>query len=189
MTFMEQSSLSTFDDLFDILVSRGGKRYGNEPVTQLEHALQCAAMAERHGATASLITAALLHDIGHMIHTLGVQPTARGVDDRHEIAGAEALARWFGHAVAEPVRLHVPAKRYLCAVEPTYAARLSAGSVRSLELQGGPMSEDDIASFERRQFMQDATQLRRWDENAKISGLQTPKIEHFRRYAEMVREP
>ena len=123
--------MNPIDRIFERFDRHGGNDYGGERVRQLEHALQCATLAQAEGAEAPLITAALVHDIGHLIHDLGENPAAHGVDDRHELRGREWLARWFGEAVTEPVRLHVNAKRYLTATDPGYFATLSAGSVVS----------------------------------------------------------
>jgi len=170
--------------IFERFDRHGGDGYGDERVRQLEHALQCAALAEAEGAPATLISAALLHDIGHLIHDLGDGPAARGIDDRHELLGREWLSRWFGEAVTEPVRLHVNAKRYLTATDPGYFATLSPGSVRSLELQGGRFAPEMAAGFIGLPFAPEAVKLRRWDEGAKVPGKETPDLAHFRRYLE-----
>jgi phosphonate degradation associated HDIG domain protein len=170
--------------IFERFERHGGADYGGERVRQLEHALQCATLAEAEGAEASLITAALLHDIGHLLHDLGDSPAARGIDDRHELRGREWLARWFGEAVTEPVRLHVNAKRYLTATDPEYFETLSTGSVRSLELQGGPFSAELAAGFIGLPYAPEAVRLRRWDESAKVPGKATPDLAHFSRYLE-----
>ena len=130
-----------------LLEEKGARRYGLAAVSQLQHALQAALLAEQTGSHAALVTAALLHDIGHMVHGLGEDPAAEGVDDRHEELGRAYLSGLFGPEVTEPVRLHVAAKRYLCATEPDYFAKLSPDSVRSLALQGGPMSPEEVAAF------------------------------------------
>jgi phosphonate degradation associated HDIG domain protein len=176
--------MNPIDQIFERFALHGNDDYGSDRVRQLEHALQCAALAEEEGAAATLITAALLHDIGHLIHDLGDRPAARGIDDRHEVVGREWLAQWFGRDVTEPVRLHVPAKRYLTATDPGYFAILSFGSVRSLELQGGAFSADGAAAFMAQPYATDAVRLRRWDEGAKIPGKSTPDLAHFRRYIE-----
>jgi predicted HD phosphohydrolase len=154
-------------------------------VNQLEHALQCAALAEEAGADAALITAAVLYDIGHLVHDLGCEPAARGIDDRHELRGSEWLSSRFGTDVTEPVRLHVAAKRYpyryRCGL---YFATLSPGSARSLALQGGPFTAELAAGFFGLPHAPAAVQLRRWDEGAKSPGKQTPGFEHFRPYLE-----
>ena len=170
--------------IFERFERHGGDNYGGEKVRQREHALQCAALAEAEGAAASLIAAALLHDVGHLIHDLGDSPAARGIDDRHELRGREWLAAWFGEAVTEPVRLHVNAKRYLTATEPGYLEGLSAESLRSLRLQGGPFTPELAGGFIRLPFAQDAVRLRRWDEAAKVSGKPTPDLTHFTPYLE-----
>jgi [1-hydroxy-2-(trimethylamino)ethyl]phosphonate dioxygenase len=176
--------MNPVDQIFERFDLHGDDDYGSDRVRQREHALQCAALAEAEGATSALITASLLHDIGHLIHDLGTAPAARGIDDRHEMLGREWLAQWFGHDVTEPVRLHVPAKRYLTATDPCYFATLSFGSVRSLELQGGPFSAEGAAEFIGQPYAAEAVRLRRWDEGAKVPGLATPDLAHFRRYIE-----
>ena len=176
--------MTSIDRIFERFDLHGDEDYGSDRVRQREHALQCAALAEAEGASPALITAALLHDIGHLIHDLGAAPAARGIDDRHEMLGREWLAQWFGQDVTEPVRLHVPAKRYLTATDPGYFATLSFGSVRSLELQGGPFSTDGAAEFIGQPYAMEAVRLRRWDEGAKVPGLVTPDLAHFRRYIE-----
>jgi len=168
------------DRLIELLRIRGARQYGGERVSQCEHALQSALLATRENAPAALIAAALLHDIGHLLHEEGEQPALRGIDDRHETFGADYLLSAFGPAVAEPVRLHVPAKRYLCATDPFYFARLSPGSVRSLALQGGPFTAEQAAEFQTLPCAADAVRVRRWDEAAKVPGLPTPDLEHYR---------
>jgi phosphonate degradation associated HDIG domain protein len=166
-------------EIGEILAGNGAKRYGDEAVSQLEHALQCAALAENSGASPAMITACLLHDIGHMIDKHFEGAARRGIDRRHEKIGAAFLAQWFGPSVTEPVILHVPAKQYICAVDSEYADTLSPGSVRSLELQGGPFDSEDARRFIRHAYAQDAVQLRRWDDEAKVREATTPPLEHF----------
>jgi [1-hydroxy-2-(trimethylamino)ethyl]phosphonate dioxygenase len=176
--------MSRVDEIFAVYIDKGSSAYGGERINQLEHALQTAMLAEQASADASLIVASLLHDYGHLIHNLGADVFKRGIDDRHEILGAENLAAYFGEAVTMPIRMHVEAKRYLCATDPEYLKRLSAGSIWSLELQGGPFAATELDEFIKRPFAAEAAKLRRWDESAKIHGLQTPKLEHFRPYVE-----
>lgn len=170
------------DRICAILNERGGADYGDEHVTQLAHALQCAQLAEAGRASPALITAALLHDIGHLVHDLGPGAAQRGIDDRHEARGRDWLGQYFGEDVTGPVRLHVEAKRYLTAIDPEYLALLSAGSVRSLALQGGPFPPDLAAEFIALPHAAAAVTLRRWDEGAKVPGKTTPGLDHFRRY-------
>ena len=162
-----------------LLADKGQRRYGLHDVTQLQHALQSALFAEQAGGTPALITAALLHDIGHMVHDLGENPAEAGVDDRHEALGHAFLAHYFRPDVTEPVRLHVAAKRYLCAIEPDYFALLSSDSVLSFRLQGGPMSPSEVAVFSAEPAAETAVRLRRYDDAAKIKDLPTPDIAHF----------
>ncbi len=166
-------------ELVDLLDGKGDRQYGLSHINQRAHALQAAWLAEKSGCTPALITAALLHDIGHMVHDLGEDPAGRGIDDRHEVLGQEFLRDHFGLDVTEPVRLHVAAKRYLCGTEADYFARLSPDSVRSLALQGGPMSEAEAAAFGALPFAMDAVELRRFDEGAKVKSLETPPSTHF----------
>jgi len=107
-----------------------------------------------------------------------------GIDGRHEEGGAAWLKRHFGPAVVDPVRLHVTAKRYLCAVEPDYYAGLSAASQRSLRLQGGPLSREEVRRFELELGFRSAVAVRRWDDAAKVPGLAVPGLEHYRPYLE-----
>ena len=165
-----------------LIDGKGTGRYGLTDINQRAHALQAARLAERSGCGAALIVASLLHDIGHMVHDLGENPAAAGVDDRHEEVGYDFLRAYFGPEVTGPVRLHVAAKRYLCAVEADYFARLSEDSVLSLSLQGGPMPEPEAEAFAALPYAQAAVQLRRFDEAAKVKHLETPGVEHFLPY-------
>lgn len=174
--------------LLALLAELGADRYGGEEVTQLAHALQCATFAQQAGAPDSLIAAALLHDIGHVVNPKDEGATRRGVDAAHEAVGAGYLARWFGPAVTGPVAQHVAAKRYLCQTEDGYYARLSDESVRSLALQGGPFSVEEAAAFLARPYAADAVALRRWDELAKDPDMRTPGLEDFRPVLERARQ-
>ncbi|MBA4063924.1 MAG: metal-dependent phosphohydrolase [Isosphaera sp.] len=175
-----ETVLDTIDRLF---ATHGAAEYGGEAVSQLEHALQAAALAEAAAAGPDLVAAALLHDVGHLLHG-GGYAAGRGVDDRHEDLGVRFLAKAFGPAVTEPVRLHVAAKRYLTAARPGYLARLSPASIRSLALQGGPMTAAEVAGFEANPHHAAAVKLREYDDAAKAVGRATPPLAHFRRYLE-----
>ncbi len=146
--------------------------------------MQTAALAEAAGERPGLIAAALLHDIGHMIHHLGENPAAQGIDDWHEARAAKLLAEWFEDEVTEPVRLHVAAKRFLCATEPAYAEGLAADSALSLAVQGGAMTPEEIADFRGKRWAPEAIRLRRYDDGAKVPGLATPPLDHFLGYVE-----
>ncbi|MEJ1970333.1 MAG: phytanoyl-CoA dioxygenase family protein [Rhizomicrobium sp.] len=169
-------------EIEDIYATRAHARYGLEDVSQLQHALQAAAHAEAAEAPPALVLAAMLHDVGHMIHKLGHAPAEEGIDDRHEALGAKWLARRLPRAVSEPVRLHVSAKRYLCAVEPGYAENLAPDSVLSLKLQGGPMTAAEAQAFIAQPYATEAIALRRFDEAAKDPQMQTPDAAHFLRH-------
>jgi phosphonate degradation associated HDIG domain protein len=168
------------DRLFAILEELGRRQYGETVVSQYEHAVQCAVLAERVGSGPALITAALFHDIGHLVERERYRLIERGEDAHHEKAGAAYLAEWFGADVTEPVRLHVPAKRYLTLADPGYAGRLSPASTRSLAAQGGPFTSAEAAAFLDRPYADQAIALRRWDEEAKVGGAAIPPLGHFR---------
>lgn len=176
---MENDPLAAIAAIID---GKGTGQYGLTAINQRAHALQAALLAEQDGGDAALITAALLHDIGHMVHDLGENPAADGIDDSHEAVGAAYLTVQFGPDVTEPIRLHVDAKRYLCAVETGYFTKLSPDSVLSLSLQGGPMSDSEAAAFRARPHAEAAIQLRRFDEAAKVKDLSTPGVDHFLPY-------
>jgi phosphonate degradation associated HDIG domain protein len=169
----------TLDLILNLLATKGDAEYGGETVTQLEHALQCAALAETNNCSPELITACLLHDIGHLIHNLGENVAERGIDDRHEYRAIPFLQALFDAAVTEPIRLHVEAKRYLCAINSIYWDGLSDTSKHSLELQGGIFSPGAAQKFIQQPYARDAVQLRIWDDHAKIPQLITPTLEHF----------
>ncbi|MDR3533799.1 MAG: HD domain-containing protein [Rhodopila sp.] len=166
----------------ELLTLKADGQYGLADITQRQHALQAAWLAEKLGCAEPLIVASLLHDIGHLVHDLGDNPAEAGVDDRHEERGYEFLTAWFGPEVTEPVRLHVAAKRYLCATEADYFSKLSKDSVLSLSLQGGPMSPAEVAAFDALPGSAEAVQLRRFDEQAKVKNLETPPVQHFLPY-------
>src|SRR5262249_49437882 len=153
--------------------------YGSESVTQRAHALQAGGPAEPEGAAPALVAAALLHDIGHLLAAAKHPDMGQAKDDLHEKVGAGWLKRRFVDAVAEPVRLHVDAKRYLCQAEPAYAAILSPASVRSLELQGGTFSAESAAAWRAQPHTADAIRVRRWDDLAKVVGAPTRALEDY----------
>jgi len=167
------------DELSALYEFRAHHRYGLAAVSQRSHALQAAALARQAELSEPVVVAALFHDIGHMIHNLGDHPAAHGVDDRHEVVGADWLEPWFGAEVTEPIRLHVQAKRYLCSVEPHYFSSLSSDSVESLALQGGPMSDTEVASFRMTSGWQESVALRRIDDRAKDSSVIVPTFDEF----------
>ncbi len=173
-------------ELLDIFVGRATRRYGLSEINQLQHALQAASLAEADKAPPATVLASLLHDVGHMIHHLGEDPAARGLDDRHEELGAQWLAKRFGPEVSEPVRLHVAAKRFLCSTESDYFGKLAPDSVRSLELQGGLMSADEIDAFRTVPLYAEAVRLRRYDEEAKDPRAHTPDFDHYLRHVSAV---
>jgi gamma-butyrobetaine dioxygenase len=174
----------TVDDpiqvIADLFAGQGGHDYLGEPVTQASHMLQAAALARASGARPPLVAAALLHDVGHFTSAISGHDLMRGTDNRHSDAGADWLAQWFGQEVTEPVRLHVAAKRYLCAVEPDYLASLSPASVYTLNVQGGPMDAAERAEFEANPQAAAALRVRRWDDAAKDPAASPPAFGYYK---------
>ena len=170
--------------LLNLLKTKGSDlQYGNEDVTQLEHALQCAELAEKNNFPKEVITAALLHDIGHLLYD-GEDPIHEGKDGHHENLGADYLSQYFGDQVTLPIRAHVDSKRYLSAVEDGYYDLLSEGSKKSLEVQGGPFSKEQANNFINKPFMKQAVAIRRFDDQAKVLNKKTPELSHFKQYVE-----
>ena len=174
----------TIEKILTLLNTKAEGQYGLSKVTQKQHALQCAMLSEQAGETPQMIVAALVHDIGHMLHEIGENFADRGIDDRHEEIGMAYLEDRFGPDVVMPIALHVQAKRYLCATQPDYFAKLSDDSVKSMALQGGPMNQSEMNEFEARSHWQAALRLRRFDDQAKVANAVTPEPEHFRRHLE-----
>ncbi|MFZ0185736.1 MAG: HD domain-containing protein [Streptosporangiaceae bacterium] len=162
--------MTAVETIGELFAGPGARDHLGEPVPIGEHMLQAGALAEAAGAEGALVAAALLHDTGHL---LGEN------EDRHGQAGANWLSQWFGAAVTEPVRLHVPAKRYLCAADAEYFGLLSAESVRTLSLQGGPMTAAEVTAFEALPYFRDAVSVRRWDDQAKDPAVTAPRFAHF----------
>ena len=169
----------SLDDIRGLFEAHGQMAYSGEPVTQLEHALQSGALAESAGASEELVAAAFLHDLGHLLNRQGETPTARGIDDLHQYFALPFLRPVLPEAVLEPIRLHVDAKRCLCAIDEAYFGKLSVDSVRSLELQGGIFSDDEAQVFLSKPYAEDALRLRRWDDLAKEANRETPGLDHY----------
>lgn len=176
--------MSIVDTICALFAEKGDSAYYGEAVSQQEHALQAAYCAEKEDAPDSLVVAALLHDIGHLLHSGPEDIADRGVDARHEAIGQLWLSKHFGPEITEPVQLHVAAKRYLCAVDPAYQGQLSPASIQSLALQGGPFTTAEARAFEANPYYREAVRLRRWDDEAKIPGLAVPDLPHYRAWIE-----
>lgn len=184
MKLQNLTGLETSDEVAHAIVSlyrqRGDGRY-DEVVSQTEHALQCGSLALAAGADDATVVAAFLHDIGHLLlDEAEATERFRAADLHHENVGARFLAGWYDENVLTPIRLHVPAKRYLCAIDPGYHDGLSAASVRSLVKQGGPMNDAEIEAFEAQEHADRAVALRRWDDAAKVANAPTPDLDVFR---------
>ena len=174
----------TLQDIERLFEERGGEQYSGEPVTQLQHALQAATLGEAEGASDALVTAALLHDLGHLLHDLGETPSMRGVDDAHQYRALPFLRGLLDDEVLDAIKLHVDAKRYLCATHSGYHHDLSADSKRSLLLQGGIFSAAEAAAFIVQAGAKDAVRLRLWDDLAKDGDKLTPPLGHFMQRAQ-----
>jgi [1-hydroxy-2-(trimethylamino)ethyl]phosphonate dioxygenase len=172
--------MNVTEEILAIFQERGSSAYFGEGVSMTEHALQAAYFAQTAAAPSALVVAALLHDIGHLVDAVPSDIADWTVDAHHEEIGSRWLAKRFPPEVWEPVRLHVPAKRYLLATDAGYFAKLSPASVITLKLQGGPMSAHEAASFETERFHKDAVRVRRWDDQGKVAGLKTPGLSHYR---------
>jgi [1-hydroxy-2-(trimethylamino)ethyl]phosphonate dioxygenase len=167
-------------DIEALFARRGAAAYFGEPVSMSEHSLQAAHFAAAAGAPESLVLAALLHDIGHLVDEVPEDLADWTDDARHEEVGARWLSPRFPMSVYEPVRLHVPAKRYLCAVSPDYVARLSPASVVTLALQGGPMSDDEVRRFRREPYHREAVRVRLWDDQGKSASFHAAPFAEYR---------
>ena len=169
----------SIDDIEALFLAKGHEQYSGEPVTQLQHAKQAAALAEAEDADDELVTAALLHDLGHLVQDLGATPTLRGVDDLHQFIAIPFLRGLFSERVLGAVQGHVDAKRWLCATRPGYLEALSADSQRSLVLQGGMFDAVQAAAFIAGPGAEEAVRLRLWDDQAKSATMATPPLAHF----------
>jgi phosphonate degradation associated HDIG domain protein len=180
--------MSPVDEIAELFASQGAADYLGEPVTVAGHLLQAGASAQAADAPPALVAAALLHDVGHLrgadaltgeIELSGRELMA-GTDNNHGDRGAVWLAQWFPESVTEPVRLHVAAKRYLCATEPSYFGQLSEASVYTLSVQGGPMTDEEARDFEREPHAAAAIAVRRWDDQAKDPFADVPDFDYYR---------
>ena len=176
-TSLNRSNIVAF--LEDIFERRGGEEYLGEPVTMAEHMLQGATIAEQNGEPEIIVVSALLHDIGHFTSEFGMFSMEDTKDRLHEDAGAKVLQNFFPQLVIDCVRYHVAAKRYLCATRPSYFYRLSEASVHSLNLQGGPMSDDEAKEFEKNPYLKDILKVRYLDEAGKSEDMSIPSFSYF----------
>jgi len=168
------------DHIEDVFKRRGAESYLGEKVTMAQHMLQSAQCAEQAGADDSQIVASLLHDIGHYKNEIPETSLSKGIDNYHEEAGANFLEDYFPSSVVEPIRQHVAAKRYLCAVKSDYFGRLSQASVHTLNLQGGPMNAEEVKEFEKNNYLEQCIQVRYWDEEGKDPERKHPQFSYYR---------
>ena len=180
MTAKNENPAEIIDFILSLFASRGAEEYMGEAVSMSQHMEQSAACAIADAAPDSLVIAALLHDIGHFIGEHPIEALENGIDNLHEDAGADYLQPYFPPVITEPIRLHVAAKRYLCATDEAYFGRLSDASVNSLRVQGGPMSAQEVARFEANPYHQDAVKLRLYDDDGKVHGLTIKPVTDYR---------
>jgi phosphonate degradation associated HDIG domain protein len=181
--------MSLVREILAVYAARGAGAYFGERVSMTEHGLQAAHFAHAERAPEPLILAALLHDVGHLLEDVPDAIEDWRSDARHEEVGARWLARRFGPEVSEAVRLHVPAKRYLCATDAAYFGMLSPASVHTLGLQGGPMNALETARFETEPYHREAVRVRRWDDQGKVAGLKTAAMHDYARMIETLARP
>ncbi len=180
MATQDQSSSQVIEFILDLFAQRGATEYMGEAVTMSQHMEQSAACAAAEGASDALVISALLHDIGHFIGEHPIEALENGIDNNHEEVGARYLEPHFPASITEPIRLHVAAKRYLCATDDEYFGRLSDASVGSLKVQGGPMSTREVEQFEANPYHQDAVQVRLYDDDGKVTGLTIKPVTDYR---------
>lgn len=176
---MTDTADTVVDRLAALFADQGAKSYLGEAVTMAEHMLQGAWLSEQQGESDEIIVGALLHDIGHFAGHLGTFALTDTEDRCHERSGAALVEDHLPPAVVACIREHVAAKRYLCAVEPSYAEGLSRASQHSLRLQGGPMQGDEMARFAQHPHLEAILKVRRLDDAGKAPGQPTPGFEHF----------
>ena len=186
MSEASTADMPIVDRILDLFATRGTREYMGEAVSMSQHMEQSAARASADGAADSLVVAALLHDIGHFVGAHPIDALENGIDNRHETVGADYLGAHFPPSVTEPIRLHVDAKRYLCATDSGYLERLSPASVGSLQVQGGPMSREEIEAFEANPHHRDAIRLRLYDDDGKVAGLQIRPASQYRDLLESI---
>ena len=180
MATQDQQPDQIIDFILNLFAHRGAQEYMGETVTMSQHMEQSAACAVADGAPDSLVIAALLHDIGHFIGEHPIEALENGIDNVHEEAGARYLEPFFPASITEPIRLHVAAKRYLCATDKDYFGELSDASVNSLKVQGGPMSPAEVEQFEANPYHKQAVKLRLYDDDGKIAGLEIKPVTEYR---------
>lgn len=168
------------DFILDLFARHGAEEYMGEPVSMAQHMEQSAACAKADDAEEALVIAALLHDIGHFVGDFPIDALEKGIDNYHESAGAQFLQSYFPATVTEPIRLHVAAKKYLCAVDQNYFDRLSAASKQSLQVQGGAMTLAETKQFESNPYHHRAIKLRLYDDDGKVAGLEIKPVSSFK---------
>ncbi len=185
---MKPNNENIADFIHWLFEKRGAEAYLGEQVTMAEHMLQAAYFAEQDGADEALIVAALLHDVGHFTGEFGDDYIEQGIDNLHEDAGGKVLEPFFPKTITEPIRLHVAAKKYLCATNTAYYNTLSEASKKTLQLQGGAMTTEEQREFESNLHFSNAVKMRHWDDAGKVSALAVPALSHYLPMIERVRK-
>jgi predicted HD phosphohydrolase len=174
----DASTDTVIEEILAAFAACGHLDYG-EHISMQEHMLQAACFAEHNGEDDAVIVATLLHDYGHLVCNMPNNTFDEGIDNYHEEVGAKALESWFGDEIIGAVRLHVAAKRYLCAASPGYRNKLSEASIITLEVQGGPMNDDEMAAFCRQPGHRLALKVRVYDDLGKEPRMDRPELDYY----------
>lgn len=168
-------------EIIGLYEHHGGAEYAGEKVTQLEHMVQAALLAEQQGHEEEVVLAAFLHDIGHIcVSAAGDnEMDGYGIKDHEEVGASYLQEKGFSRRLIRLVEAHVEAKRYLTWKSPTYYEQLSEASKKTLEYQGGRMNEDEALAFEQYPLFDLIISMRLWDEEAKIEGLPVPDLAKY----------
>jgi len=181
------TSSASVDRIFQLFQKHGCGDYIGEEISQLEHALQAADLAQRSGLGQEATIAALLHDVGHLLG-MDDPSSARmedcGVVDHEKLGGQWLQSLGFSQKVCDLVARHVDGKRYLCAVRKDYHKTLSEASKTTLRHQGGPMTAEEANAFEKEELHKIIVAMRHWDEAAKVKGKEVPSLETYRELIE-----
>lgn len=177
-----ETKLNVIDELFNFFQESGFEEYAGEKVSQLEHALQAAKLAEEENFDDEVILAALFHDIGHLmkIQNDDEKMGIFGVKDHEQIGAHYLLENGFSQKIVELIKGHVRTKKYLAYKNPLYKSTLSEASLKTLDYQGGPMTKVEAENFEKDDFFHLHLKMREWDDKAKIPGLKTKSISEYK---------
>jgi 2-amino-1-hydroxyethylphosphonate dioxygenase (glycine-forming) len=178
----KEMSQKVTDEIMSYYQLHGGEEYAGEKVTQLEHMVQAAQLAEQEGYDSEVVLAAFLHDIGHICEAGhgDNEMDGFGIKDHEEIGADYLQQKGFSKKIVRLVQSHVEAKRYLTYKDPEYYSQLSEASKKTLEYQGGKMEKEEAEAFEQYPLFNLIIQMRKWDEQAKIEHKPLPDLSHYR---------